>query len=264
MFLHPQLMRHLRHRSPTVGQMIIQAQHILAPCPPSMLTNFFSQERNLKKSPERIEAPSGKGSHKTYTNRHGEEIAFTPCSPLPGYVFVPSGNLFITRSCRKLAKKVFAVYRPRSRKRLAAQIGLHVPRDTFNMVESDFETRRAKTEEILRRHIDRHYPRIPSADKKELYRLISSQNLNYIGKSTHDHCNTLIYRYVRNQYTRFKSLRRYAGTWDAEAMARIHQKVEEIMASYRGVLSQDASIPQGKQSTFAPTEQASTNPSPKV
>jgi len=42
------------------------------------------------------------------------QTAFSGHSRPPGYVFVPSGNVYITRNCRRLTKKsdrsVYAVY----------------------------------------------------------------------------------------------------------------------------------------------------------
>jgi hypothetical protein len=89
-------------------------------------------------------------------------------------VFVPSGNAFITRNCRKLAQKLYVVYRPKSRKKLAAQIGLHVPRDVFEKVESDFEAKRARIDENLWWALDKKSPQIPPVDKNKLDRLIAS------------------------------------------------------------------------------------------
>ncbi|ETN45252.1 uncharacterized protein HMPREF1541_10129 [Cyphellophora europaea CBS 101466] len=184
-------------------------------------------------------------SHQTYRNRHGEEIAFSPCDPPPGYVFVPSGNTFITRSCRKLAQKLFAVYRPMNRKRPATQIGLHVPRDVFKKVESDFKAKRAKIDESLWRTLDKSYPQIPSADKNELHRLISSRYPSLTGKSALDHSGIIIYAYVRDRYTPFKSLGLYGESRDSEAITEAHQRAQEIIASWRGEdASHDATVRQ--------------------
>lgn len=42
------------------------------------------------------------------------QIVFDGYSPPPGYVSVPSGNIYITRNCRRLTKEsdrsVYAVY----------------------------------------------------------------------------------------------------------------------------------------------------------
>jgi hypothetical protein len=74
---------------------------------------------------------------------------FCPYDPLLGYVFVPSGNILITWSCCNLAHHLYAIYCPKSQKRLAAQIGLHVPKGAFEEAKSNFEAKRARVDEKL-------------------------------------------------------------------------------------------------------------------
>jgi hypothetical protein len=124
--------------------------------------------------------------------------------------------------------------RPKSRKRLAAQIGLHVPRDVFEKVESNFKTKRARIDKNLWRALDKKYPQMPPADKNELHRLISSQCSSLTGKSALNHSEIIIYAYVRDRYTPFKSLAPYGENRDTEAIARAHQRVQETLASWRG------------------------------
>lgn len=204
---------------------------ILARAAPK-LSDIFTQKRNLHTDAEDTERgdKASKPEHrKAYRNSHGEEIVFNPCDPPLGYVFVPSGNVFITRRCRKLAQqKLYAVYRAQIRKQLAAQIGLYVPRDTFEKVKSEFEEKRARIDENLWRALDKNYPHISLADKNELHRLNSQpQRL----RSNLD--GITIYAYVRDRYTPFKSLDPF-GSRDTEAIARVHRRVQEILASWRG------------------------------
>ncbi|KAF2257416.1 hypothetical protein BU26DRAFT_43522 [Trematosphaeria pertusa] len=185
--------------------------------------NIFAQNRSLSTA-------SKDTDRRVYRNKHGEEIAFIPCDPPPGYVFVPSGNVFITLNCRKLAQKLYAVYRPKSRKRLATQIGLYVPKDAFEDAESKFKVKRARLDRELSRDLNKQYPKAPPADKDELHRLISSDCPGVTGKSALDRKEIIIYAYVRDRYTLFKSLNHE----DTEAIARAHQKVREILTSWRG------------------------------
>src|SRR6266498_3488914 len=104
-----------------------------------------------------------------------EEIIFSPSDSPPGYVFVPFVIIFFIRSCRKFAQKLYAVYRPKNRKRLAVQIGLYVPRDVFKKAESDFEAKRARIHEDLWLVLDKKYPQIPPTNRNKLHRLILSQ-----------------------------------------------------------------------------------------
>jgi hypothetical protein len=200
--------------------------------PAPKLNDIFTQKRNLHTDLEGTDGEtSKKENRKAYRNRHGEEIVFSPCYPPQGYVFVSSGNTFITRSCRKVAQKLYVVYRPESRKKPFAQIGLHVQKEVFEKAKSDFKAKRARSEEILWRALDKNYPQMPPADKNELYHLISSRCPSLIGKSVLNHSGPIIYAYVRDQYTPFKSLAPYG---DTEAIDQAHKRVQEILASWRG------------------------------
>ncbi|OCL14016.1 hypothetical protein AOQ84DRAFT_371659 [Glonium stellatum] len=159
---------------------------------------------------------------------------FIPSNPPPGYVFVPSGNVFLTRRCRELAPKLYAVYRPKSRQRLAVPKGLYVPEDAFKEAESDYKAKRVRIEETLWRALDKEYPKIPLADKNELHRLISSKCPGLVGKSALHPSGIITYAYVRDRYTPFKSLTFYGERKDDEAIDRAHRRAQQILASWRG------------------------------
>ncbi|KAF2268517.1 hypothetical protein CC78DRAFT_576001 [Lojkania enalia] len=89
-----------------------------------------------------------------YRNRYGEEIIFNPFHLPPGYTFVPSGSIFITRRNCKLAQKLYVVYRSKSRKGLERKYA-SVPEDVFEKAKSDFETKRAKIDENVRPALDK-------------------------------------------------------------------------------------------------------------
>ena len=205
--------------------------------PAPKLDNIFTQKRNLHTNSEGTESQGETlktENRKVYRNSHGEEIIFSQSDSPPGHVFVPSGNTFITRSCRKLAQKLYAVYRPKNRKRLTTQIGLYVLRDVFKKAKSDFKAKRARIHEDLWLVLDKKYPQIPPTDRNELHRLISSQRPRLTGKSALDHSKITIYAYVRDRYTSFKSLAPYGENQDAEEITRAHQRVQEILVSWRG------------------------------
>lgn len=172
-------------------------------------------------------------NRRVYRNRRGEEIVFTPCYPPPGYIFVPSGNVFITRRCRKLAQKVYAVYRPKSRKRRATQIGLHVPKDASEKARSEREAERARTGERLWRYLDKNYPKMPPADRNELHCLVLSQTNNVSATSVLRDIENTIYGYVLNQYTRFNFIPISGKRRHTKAIDRARRKAQEILASWR-------------------------------
>jgi hypothetical protein len=230
MFGFSLLTRRLPQRLPTVTLSTLATRSSPSLRAPKS-NDISTQERDLHTDFDGTESQgeaSKRENCKVYRNSHEEEIVFSPCDPPPGYVFVPSGNVFITRNCRKLAQKLYAVYRNESRKKQAAQIGLHVPRDAFKKVLSEFKAKRARIEGKLWRVLDKEYPQIPSTDKNELHRLISSRYSSLTGTSALDHSELTIYAYVRDRYTG------YGENWDTDANARAHQKAQEILASWRG------------------------------
>ncbi len=121
-----------------------------SPSPPRSKLNVSStQKRKGRTISNDIERDPKRRNRTAYRNKHGEEIKSTPCDPPPGYVFVPSGDWFVTRHCRKLAQTLYAVYRPKSRKELGGQIGFYVPREVLEKVESKYKANQAKIEEQL-------------------------------------------------------------------------------------------------------------------
>lgn len=166
-------------------------------------------------------------------NRHGEEIVFIPCNPPTGYTFVVAGNIFLTRRCRKLAQTLYAVYRPKGRKKHAMQLGIYAPNDVFKQANLDFQKERAKLGKKLLQTLDESYPRIPSADRDNLHDLISSQSPTITGNALLRHLSLKVYAYVLDRYTPFKSLAFHKEGQHSKAIAQVHQTAEEILAFWR-------------------------------
>jgi len=171
---------------------------------------------------------------KTYRNRYGEEIVFTPCYPPLGYVFVPSGIGFITLWCRKLAPQLIVVNCSESPNRRSAPIGLFVPKDIFEKVQFEFEARRAKLRKSMQRDLDNEFPDMPPADKKEYLDLILSECPTIVTKSALRRGSTSIYTFVRDRYTPFKSLATYGKHRDAKAINSAHRETQAVLDSWRG------------------------------
>ncbi|KAK7224220.1 hypothetical protein V2G26_012223 [Clonostachys chloroleuca] len=173
-----------------------------------------------------------KADHIVYSNKYGEEILFDGQYPPLGYIFVPAGNLFITRHCRRLSKeteqKVYAYYRPRSKKKLAKQYGLYIPKAIFEKVKSQYDARKATAEQEWSQKLDKIYPHMPSKDKAEVQRLFSSPFL----KSESIAVGSRIRRYVLDHYTEFQSLS--CIKLDTEAAAKARQEADRILSTWRG------------------------------
>jgi hypothetical protein len=77
------------------------------------LSDIFTQKREVYTDSEDTKSADKASKAElrmTYRNKLGDEMLFRPCDPPKGYAFVPSGNRFITRTCCRLAHKVYAVY----------------------------------------------------------------------------------------------------------------------------------------------------------
>jgi len=205
------------------------------PRPPPKLSVLFTQERNLHNDPESTggeNGPSGRKNYKVYISRRGEEILFGPPHPPPGYEYVPCDDVFIIRRCRKIAqKKLYAAFSHRSRRRPAKRIGLYVPSDIFDKVKIEFEAKRAKTGEKLDRDLNRDYPQMPLADRRELHRLISRHYPGVTGKLPLD--LSIICAYIRDRYTLFKFLG-YRARRNSNMIARADERAQEVLAAWRG------------------------------
>ncbi|MCJ1382634.1 hypothetical protein MMC17_005747 [Xylographa soralifera] len=175
-----------------------------------------------------------------YTNRLGEslmQITFNRDSRPPGYVFVPAGNVYITRHCRRLTnesgRSVEAVYRGKSQKKLAKQVGIHVPEDVFEQVASDFETFETRGSEKLWRRLHKNYPKMPLVDKNEIHHAVSSRYSNPGGKSALNELYVTIDSYIRDRYTAYKLLNIHKAQ-DTDAFSEVRQKIRKTIALWRG------------------------------
>jgi hypothetical protein len=168
----------------------------------------------------------------THTNRRGEEIMYKHSYPPKGYAFVPAGNVYMTRRCRefcrKLALKIYAVYRSKSRNKSSGQMGLHIPKSVVDEAFSNHQERRTKLEKRLWLSLDQKFPKIPSADKSEIHSLVVAGCEGLVETSAPE-ISKIAYRYVRDQYTMVE----YRGSRTPhEDEIETHQKAEEILASW--------------------------------
>ncbi|KAK8025987.1 hypothetical protein PG990_003810 [Apiospora arundinis] len=167
-----------------------------------------------------------------YRNKHGEEILFDRQYPPPGYEYVPAGNSFVTRQCRILAKetneKIYAYYRLRSRKKVAKQCGLYVPRGIAADVESQYDARKEMADKERSQKLDKAYPNMPSKDKVKIGLLCNEQSAISKRRDT----SLIVRRYVLDRYTAFNSL-----SWPesgTEAFAKANEEADKVLSIWRG------------------------------
>ena len=184
------------------------------------------------------------------------QIIFENTRPPPGYVSVPAGNAYITRNCRRLTEKsgrsVYATYvqnftlislllfckltfwqRSQWPKKRAKQIGLHVPIDVLEQVESDHENSTTKVSESIWRMLHNGYPNMPPADKTKVHRLVWSRYSSSQSKSALSRLYYIIYGYYRDSYTPFPILYRIDSP-DKEAISEVHETIRKAMDFWSG------------------------------
>jgi len=98
-------------------------------------------------------------------------------------------------------------------------------------VTSNFKARRARIDEDLWRKLNQEYPKMPPTDRTEIHHLISSTYANLVGRSALSSCELTVHAYVRDQYTPFLKI---YGKQNAEAISKVHMRVEKILAYWRG------------------------------
>ncbi|KAH7308937.1 hypothetical protein B0I35DRAFT_441047 [Stachybotrys elegans] len=167
---------------------------------------------------------------RTYTNRNGEEIIFRNQYPPPGCTFVPSGNAFVTRQCRVLAKeageKIYACYTSRTTKKAASQYGLYVPNGISEKVRVLWNEKKAELEEKFSQKLNKAYPHMPAKDKNEVRERCSSTYSITFNKA-------LIWQYVLHHYTDFES-HRFWNPEDDDGMKKARDEAEKILSKWRG------------------------------
>lgn len=90
-----------------------------------------------------------------------------------------------------------------------------------------FEDERSELEEAWKREFESLYPRMPSDDKCEVYRLICAENPTLTSNTVS--CVWRVRKYVEEQYTNLLSL----GCTDYEALGAARTKASQIVALWR-------------------------------
>ena len=160
---------------------------------------------------------------------------------------MPSGNKFITRNCRKLAEKFYAVYvrashldlsvlmgltfveRPPNPKRRAAHIGNLIPSGVLDKIQSDYLANEVKAGKPLSRALSERFPRMPSADKFELDSFLSSRDIGIPGLPDLDFVEREVYSFVSERYTSLQSLLETEGLGNLEAIIQEQHRTEKIL-----------------------------------
>lgn len=87
--------------------------------------------------------------------------------------------------------------------------------------------------EDLWHRLDQDYPKLPPTDKKAVHRHILLKSSETVGSSALEGLSYTIHAYLRDRYTHFKSWN-VRSTQNREAIAKVNQRVEKILASWSG------------------------------
>ena len=109
-------------------------------------------------------------------------------------------------------------------------IGVQVPKDVFEQVESDYKIFIERSSDSLWRKLHKEYPKMPLADKREVHRIILSRDTDAARNPTMQRLELTVYRYVRDVYTPYESNR----SLNEEEISEVHEKLRDIIASWRG------------------------------
>ncbi|KAI0996571.1 hypothetical protein K3495_g11610 [Podosphaera aphanis] len=179
------------------------------------------------------------GVYCKYRSARGEPITYSKNAPA-GYRFVPTGNPFITRNCRKLAENLVVVYRVQSQRRSAGPIGLIVPENVYQLAKDEADKRREKTANDLSNLLSKKYPRIPSDHKEAVVDFLLER---YIGVTksaskilSESESNNSIYVFVREKFTGFHEFY-YSSTmraYNAKEKQKANEETDKIFKSWSG------------------------------
>ena len=108
-------------------------------------------------------------------------------------------------------------------------IGLQVPKDVVEQVESDYELLIKKSSESLWRRLHKEYPEMPLADKTEVHR-IASRYSNSARNPALKRLELIVYRYCWNTYTLYK----HKKSLNKKEMSKVYKQLADTIASWRG------------------------------
>ncbi|EGE78055.1 hypothetical protein BDDG_00992 [Blastomyces dermatitidis ATCC 18188] len=198
------------------------------------LTRTFSRQiiaRSYSSTPSK-QAPSATRN----LNRHGETILVDGKLPR-GYVFVPPGNKFMLRQCRRLMRTANdrrTIFVQQHRKPPnPAQPGIYVPHEIASQAAQDLAKLTAALDSTIWKKWAHEYPRMPAADKTQLQRLVSEKNGEAIANFSRHVAQSTLWGYVSRTYTSDEHLVLSAAR-DPEAVLRVRERIDGVLESWRG------------------------------
>ncbi|PGH06098.1 hypothetical protein AJ79_06632 [Helicocarpus griseus UAMH5409] len=177
-----------------------------------------------------------------------EEIRTDAQGPPPDYVFVPKGDVYITRNCRtrchEARQTVYTVYNPKSRRTL----GLYVPTDIHTAVTlSAADTQSARAQAVAQKDLrdstkarellETHFPNMPAQSLEKVLGhafLKGSRRVGRSGKIESDEVKVrlAVEAHIRHEHTDYDRLLDCGVEWK-EARARVRAKVNQVLALWQ-------------------------------
>ena len=173
-----------------------------------------------------------------------------PKSP-EGYIFVPKGDVYITRKCTVLTqaagKIVHIVCDNRTNSK--CRIGIHVPKPILASVQADAASTATQRASAVQRKDDRdlerarkalrtRYPGMPVSDLEKVLGHAFVKGSGRVGRTTgtteERRASLAVGAYVRHMYTPYDKLLKGMGR--GEARSEVRRKVCDIKAGWRDEL----------------------------
>lgn len=177
-----------------------------------------------------------------------EDRIVRPFTPVPpGYIFVPKGNVYITKNCRKLTQaQDKPIYIVRSDKKKT--LGIRVPRSVYNKALADNNaTAMARAENVRRRDQNLEdkteaellscFPRIPREHVPLILKHTLQKRSRRVGRSKEKPLNFVVElavrAYVRHRLTDYDKLLR-KGVDREKARKLVQGSIDEKVKQWSG------------------------------
>ncbi|KAI1276396.1 hypothetical protein F5Y07DRAFT_366635 [Xylaria sp. FL0933] len=167
-------------------------------------------------------------------------------SPMPpGYSFVPKGNQYVTRNCRRQTqqshKVVYAVVNDRKK-----QVGIRVPGAIYAEVLQSEKATRSDRQELVRKNdetiekslgkeIRKQFPRLPHEELRMIMRRATAKGQGRVGRTRtitmKEKAHLAVQAHIRHTKTNYDDLLK-SGTERESARAIISQRVLDVLKEW--------------------------------
>lgn len=176
-------------------------------------------------------------------------------SPMPhGYCFVPKGNIYVTRNCRKLtheAQRILYLVDGQGNQHLGIRCPIHIFTSVTAMEEATRSQRAVNVQRRddavaseFRRTITEIFPRIPSAETSKIVERAVKKHSGRVGRAGNldirKKVRLAVRAHIRHQHTDYDKLLRQ-GMARGKARTTVNSKITEKATSWGELSDQQMS-----------------------